>query len=67
MVSPSDSSAHSRRTCFGSDLFATVAELVEAVREFKRRYNEQWLIGRHRYRTPAQIRRGYAGSASEVA
>ena len=24
--------------------FATVAELVEALREFRRRYNEQWLI-----------------------
>ena len=32
--------------------FATVAELVEALREFKRRYNEQWLIERHGYRTP---------------
>ena len=36
--------------------FATVAELVEALREFKRRYNEQWLIGRHGYRTPSQVR-----------
>src|SRR5207248_2627574 len=27
--------------------FATVAELVEALREFKRQYNEQWLIARH--------------------
>src|SRR5262249_37589978 len=26
--------------------FATVTELVEALREFRRRYNEQWLIGR---------------------
>ena len=25
--------------------FATVAELVEALREFRRRYNDQWLIG----------------------
>ena len=36
--------------------FATVAELVEALREFKRRYNEQWLIERHGYRTPSQAR-----------
>jgi putative transposase len=36
--------------------FATVAELVEALREFRTRYNEQWLIGRHGYRTPAQAR-----------
>ena len=47
--------------------FATVAELVEALREFRRRYNEQWLIGRRGYRTPAQVRRGYARSASAVA
>ena len=37
--------------------FATVAELVEALREFRHRYNEQWLIERHGYRTPAQVRR----------
>jgi transposase InsO family protein len=47
--------------------FATVAELVEALREFRRRYNEQWLIERHGYRTPAQVRRDSAGSASAVA
>ena len=47
--------------------FATVADLVEALRQFKRRYNEQWLIERHGYRTPAQVRRGYAVSASAVA
>ena len=34
--------------------FATVAELIEALREFKRRYNEQWLIERHGFRTPAR-------------
>ena len=36
--------------------FATVAELVEALREFKGRYNEQWLIERHGFRTPNQAR-----------
>ena len=46
--------------------FATVVELVEALREFRRRYNEQWLIERRGYRTPAQVRRGDAGSASAV-
>jgi transposase InsO family protein len=38
--------------------FATVAQLVEALQEFKRRYNEQWLIERHGFRTPAQARAG---------
>lgn len=36
--------------------FATVAELVEALREFKRRHNEQWLVERHGFRTPCQAR-----------
>ena len=36
--------------------FATVAELAEALREFKRTYNEQWLIERHGFRTPSQAR-----------
>jgi transposase InsO family protein len=36
--------------------FAPVAELVEALQEFRRRYNEQWLIERHGYRTPSQAR-----------
>jgi hypothetical protein len=35
---------------------ATVAELVEALRAFKRRYNEQWLIERHGFRTPSLAR-----------
>jgi putative transposase len=37
--------------------FATVAELVEASGEFKRTYNERWLIGRHGHRPPSQVRR----------
>jgi transposase InsO family protein len=37
--------------------FATVAELAEALREFKRAYNERWLVGRHGHRTPVQVRR----------
>ena len=47
--------------------FATIAELVEALREFKRRSNEQWLIERHGFRTPARVRQEFADSASAVA
>lgn len=36
--------------------FASVAELVAALREFQRRYNEPWIIERQGYRTPAQVR-----------
>jgi putative transposase len=47
--------------------FASIAELVEALREFKRRRNEQWLIERHGFRPPAQVRQDFADSASAVA
>jgi transposase InsO family protein len=47
--------------------FATVAERVVALRQFKRRYNEQWLIERHGYRTPSQVRRDRARRAPAVA
>jgi hypothetical protein len=39
---------------------ATVVELIEAFREFQRRYNDQWWIERHGYRSPAQVRRDLA-------
>jgi hypothetical protein len=46
---------------------ATVAEFVEALREFRRRYNEQWLIQRHGYRAPGQVRRERAAGTRAVA
>jgi transposase InsO family protein len=36
--------------------FATVTELQRALTAFKRRYNEEWLIERHGFRSPAQVR-----------
>ena len=42
--------------------FATVAELADALREFRRRYNEQWLIERHGFRMPAQARASHTRS-----
>jgi transposase InsO family protein len=36
--------------------FATAEGLAEALREFKRTYNERWLIGRHGHRTTSQAR-----------
>jgi transposase InsO family protein len=47
--------------------FATVAELAEALREFKREYNERWLIGRHGHRPPAQVRRDLVGGTAAAA
>jgi hypothetical protein len=34
----------------------TVEDLRLALGEVQRRYNETWLIGRHGYKTPAQVR-----------
>ena len=46
--------------------FATVAELIEALREFKRRYNQQWLIERHGFRTPSQARLDQPAASSRL-
>jgi transposase InsO family protein len=36
--------------------FDTVEDLRLALHAFQRQYNETWLIGRHGYKTPAQVR-----------
>ena len=36
--------------------FDTIEELRAALVEFARRYNETWLVARHGYRTPDQVR-----------
>ena len=35
------------------------AELRQALLEFKERFNRHWLLQRHRYATPAQVRAAY--------
>jgi putative transposase len=47
--------------------FATADELVEALRGFKRTYNERWMIRRHGHRTPSQVRRDLVSSKAEAA
>ncbi len=47
--------------------FAAVAELVAALSEFKRTYNERWVIRRHGRRTPSQVRRDLVGGKSAAA
>jgi transposase InsO family protein len=37
--------------------FETIEELREALLEFKRTYNEQWMLEKYDYRSPAQVRR----------
>jgi hypothetical protein len=46
---------------------ATVAELIEALREFERRYNGHGLIERHGSRFPAQVRRDLGAPIPAVA
>jgi putative transposase len=50
-----------------SRTFATAADLVEAPGEFKREYNERWLIGRHGHRTLSQVRHDLGGGDQAAA
>ena len=36
--------------------FETVEELRLALQAFRRTYNQSWIIERHGYKTPAQVR-----------
>ena len=36
--------------------FATIEELRFALQDFARQYNETWLVARHAYRPPAEVR-----------
>lgn len=47
--------------------FATVEELRLALLEFMETYNREWLVGRHGYKTPAQVRKEQTATASEAA
>ncbi len=44
--------------------FETVAELNEALREFKERHNWEWLIERHGFEAPARYREQLVGQAA---
>jgi transposase InsO family protein len=46
--------------------FRTVAELNQALRDFARRFNNHWIIGRIGYRTPAAHRRIILEEAARV-
>jgi putative transposase len=41
--------------------FRTVEELRLTLLEFQRQYNHAWLIERHGYRTPAEVRQSFTG------
>ena len=41
--------------------FDTIEELRLALLAFKRTYNEQWMLEKYHYRSPAQVRRDLVG------
>jgi transposase InsO family protein len=47
--------------------FATVEELRLALQAFKDLYNQSWIIARHGYQTPAQVRAGQIAAMSMAA
>jgi transposase InsO family protein len=47
--------------------FDTVEELRLALHAFQRQYNETWLIGRHGYKTPAQVRHAQRCALADAA
>ena len=47
--------------------FETIEALREALLAFQRTYNDEWIIQRHGYRTPAQVRRQQTETMQEAA
>ncbi|TVM14226.1 hypothetical protein DPQ33_17690 [Oceanidesulfovibrio indonesiensis] len=47
--------------------FDTVEELRLALLKFRETYNREWIVERHRYKTPAQVRKVQTAPASEAA
>ena len=41
--------------------FETIEDLRLALLAFKRTYNEQWMLAKYDYRSPAQVRRDFDG------
>ena len=64
---PNASSAPSRRTSCGPAPSDTIDELREALLEFRDRYNQEWIIERHSYRTPNQVRRDWEAMKQSAA
>jgi transposase InsO family protein len=47
--------------------FDTVEDLRLALLEFKETYNQEWIVGRHGYKTPDQVRKEQTAPVSEAA
>jgi hypothetical protein len=37
--------------------FETIEELRQALQEWRKLYNERWMVERHHHRSPSQVRR----------
>ena len=48
-------------------IFDTVEELRQALLEFKERFNRHWILQRHQYATPEQVRVAHMTEAAEAA
>jgi transposase InsO family protein len=44
--------------------FQTIEEARQVIGAFIERYNREWLLERHGYRTPAEVRRAFAHQAA---
>ena len=47
--------------------FEDIEDLNRALQDFKKQYNNEWLIGRHNYRTPNQVLEQHVTSLAEAA
>ena len=47
--------------------FSTIEELRLALLEFRDTYNKKWIIERHRYKTPEQVRNNHLTAARKAA
>jgi len=47
--------------------FSTIEELRLALLEFRDTYNKEWIIERHRYKTPEQVRNNHLTAARKAA
>ena len=54
---PSDSSAGPRKIRLGLKTYSCIEDLQRAFQRLKDEYNEQWLIERHRHRSPSRFTR----------
>lgn len=56
-----------REQCVYQYRFTNVAEVRRKIAEFIERYNRLWLLEKHGYRTPTQVRRQYTSQIAQVA